>query len=294
MRILAFSDVIKREGYEELLGKFQPDIITLPGDLTSDGFASFWNEAIEQIPKFQKEKNQLMEKFGVIQISKNFYRCTKDQSPQEWFNILESLRDKYQNTKEFLKIRKRIHVDRFYRFLKCAGRKSKVLIVKGDHDDDFERDYIPERIDRIIGCKEISDKIIEMQGLHFLGLGFNETHYLKKLRPIIEKFKEKVDVVISHCEQDKLPLVSLLKPKIIIRGHFGSGKYLVNSIPSVFTMGVKYTIIELKDEKILKISQYIIGSDNKLRILEKGSCRPFFSKFSEFERYKWLKPFPEE
>jgi len=207
-----------------------------------------------------------MKKLGVVEIARNVYDCRKNKNLNEWINVLESLRDKYENTSKFQEIRKKLHVNKFYQFLKYAGKKSKVLIVKGDHDEDFEGDYVLEKINEISGCKEISGKIIDIKGLRFLGLGFNETHYLRVLKPIIEEFKEKIDVVITHCEQNKIPLISSLKPKIIIRGHFGSGKYLVNDIPAVFTMGVKYTIIEFENKKIPKILQYTIGPEDRIKI----------------------------
>ncbi len=295
MKILAFSDVVKWEGYERLVDKIKPDAICLAGDLTSDGFASFWSEAIEQIPAYQKELKKMGIKFTR---EKNFVFCQwiDNKKPRELrnniLNIVETVERKYRNSKEFFEIRKRMHVDRFYQFLEFAGKKSKVLIVKGDHDEDFEGDYLPEKINKIAGCKEISGKVVEINGFHFLGLGFNETHYLRTLKPLIERFKGKVDIVVTHCEQNKIPLVSLLKPKIIIRGHFGSGKYLVNDIPSVFTMGVKYTVIELERKRLPKILQYSVDRNGKVKLLEKGSCRPCFSGVSEFERYKWLKPYP--
>ncbi len=44
MKLLAFSDVVKWEGYEELVERIQPDLVDLAGDLTSDGFAAFWSK----------------------------------------------------------------------------------------------------------------------------------------------------------------------------------------------------------------------------------------------------------
>jgi len=289
MKILAFSDVGKWEGYEELVDRIKPDVIALAGDLTSEGFASFWSEAVEQIPEFQREKKHLMKKFGV-----NKYGVCTRQNLEEWVHAQDSLEDKYQDTKEFLENRKRIHVDKFYKFLRYSGKKSKVLVVKGDHDDDFKDDYIPERINKIAGCKEISGKIEKIKNLCFIGLSFNETHYVRTLESIVENFKNRVDVVITHCEQGKVPVVSCLNPKIMIRGHFGSGKYLVNGIPSVFTMGVKYTVVNIEAKGPPRILQYAVDRiDGKIKILEKGSCAPWFSKVSKFERYKWLQPYPE-
>lgn len=313
MKILAFSDVARWEGYEGILDKTRPDVTVLAGDLTSDGYASFRHEAFGEIPEFQREKKKVLEKYGVIETSKDHYDISKARSSREWngkgalsmeWNVeIDTLRSKYRDTEKFHEIRKRIHVDRFYQFLEYAGKISEVLVVKGDHDEDFEGDYVVDRIHKISGCREISGITTEVKGLRFLGLGFGESHYLKNLRPIIEEFESKVDVVITHCEQKRVPIISSLRPRIMIRGHFGSGKYLVNDIPSVFTQGVKYTTVELENERIPRILQYRVVPDivamlkgsspsHKLEILEKGSCRPLFSKVSEFERYRWLKPYP--
>jgi predicted phosphodiesterase len=92
----------------------------------------------------------------------------------------------------------RMHVNKFYHFLRHVGKKSEVMVVKGDHDEDFEGSYVPEKINRIHGCAEISGKTIEEKGIRFLGLGFNDTYYVRRLKPIIQEFKEKIEVVIMH------------------------------------------------------------------------------------------------
>ena len=131
-----------------------------------------------------------------------------------------------------------------------------------------------------------------VNGIRFLGLGFDETHYLRKLRPLIEEFKQNVDIVITHCKQNRTPIVSSLKPELIIRGHFGSGKYLVNKIPAVFTADVFYTVISFDKKSVPQISQYVIDRENEIRELKIGSCRPWMSQKSEFEMYGWLESYP--
>jgi len=300
MKILAFSDVTSWKGYEKLVDEIHPDVVTLAGDLTSDGFASFWNDAVEPIPEFQMEKERLLGRFNAVEKAKNFYHYTKKKGDknfnEKWFdeltNALHSLRHNFMDTKEFLENRKKMHVDKFYKFLRYAGKKSEVLVIKGDHDNDFEGDYDSEKINKISGCKEISGKSMQIKEFSFLGLGFNETHYLKILKPEIETFKRKIDIVITHCEQNRVSLLSKFKPKLIIRGHFGSGKYLVNGIPSVFTAPASmYTVIEISKKDVPKILQYrnIFG---KIELMKKGSCRPWLSDKSEFEMYKWLNPYP--
>jgi hypothetical protein len=171
--------------------------------------------------------------------------------------------------------------------LRYAGRRSKVVVVKGDHDDDFEGDYVPEEIDRIDVCREISGKLQQVEGFRFLGLGYDQTHYLRTLRPMIDQYKREADVVLTHCEQERLHLLSLFEPRLIVRGHFGTGRYLVNGVPSVFMMGAHYTVVEL-GEGIPRIRQYVVETKE----LENGSCSPWLTLHSE--RYKWLKPYPQD
>ena len=175
--------------------------------------------------------------------------------------------------------RRKEHVDKFYQFLRYAGSKSKVVVIKGNHDEEFEEAYVPERISRISGCKEISGKTIDTEGLRFLGLGYRDTCYLKVLKPIIQELTEKVDVVIMHGV--RIRLVSQLRPAIIIRGGYSLGKFLVHDVPSVWNNNFSYTILELETGRISQILQFRIGSDEPIE-RETHNRRL---------RYKWLKPY---
>jgi metallophosphoesterase superfamily enzyme len=73
MRILAFSDIQRWEGYEALVDEYRPDIVVLAGDLTSDGNAAFWDEALEHIPEFAKRKSELLRGYGLVEREKDFY-----------------------------------------------------------------------------------------------------------------------------------------------------------------------------------------------------------------------------
>jgi Icc-related predicted phosphoesterase len=317
MRILAFSDVTSWEGYKSLIDTIKPDVITLTGDLTSDGFAiqNIMNQTVEGISDFKERKKELLDKYGIIQEQRNttikvdnmkfgwweigdkkYYIPFSSGIVNEFPELLHSLEkeiiEKYENTAEFSNIRRSVHTNKFYDFLEYARKNANVLVVKGDHDDDFEGDYSPQKINSVDRCSEISGRVVEVRGIRFLGLGFIETHYLRMLKPLIEKYARRVDVIITHCEQERVPMLSSFEPKLIIRGHFGSGKYLVNNIPAVFTSDVFYTVIEYVDGTIPKITQYVI--DNNVKILEKGSCRPWLSTKSEYEMYEWLKPYNDQ
>jgi len=176
--------------------------------------------------------------------------------------------------------RRRDHVEKFYKFLRCASTKSKVLVVKGNHDEDFEGDYVPERINRIQSCKEISGKFFDVSGLRFLGLGFEEAHKLRNkayFSSLIDKFGGKIDAIVMHGENVRL--ASLLKPRVIIKGGFFAGRCRINNVPVVFTGPGVYVLIEVGDET-LHVAHYRTYTRREVA----ASLPPFYKNLS------WIKP----
>lgn len=209
---------------------------------------------------------------------------------------MERLERKYRHTAAFTRARRKLHTTPFYRFLRFAGRRAQVLVVKGDHDDDFQGDYSVKRINAIRGCHEISGKTHRVDGFTFLGLGFTETHYRRRLRELRSHIIGNVDVLVAHAEQARMPLLADLGPKVIIRGHFGSGFWTVSGVPAVFTADVTYSIVEIRRDGRPKLNQFTAefskdGQINAVRRVESGSCRPWFSQKSEFQLYLWLRKF---
>jgi len=66
-----------------------------------------------------------------------------------FFDHVRQLEAHYRKTKAFAAVQREIHVEKFYAFLEYAGRRAVVLVVKGDHDDDFPGAYDVCRINRI-------------------------------------------------------------------------------------------------------------------------------------------------
>ena len=162
----------------------------------------------------------------------------------EFMEHLSELKTRYKRTPAFLAARKRMHVDKFYDFLRYAGRKCQVVVVKGDHDDDFPGDYEPQRIDEIPNCREISGKTFTFGEWTFLGLGFQQAGYRRTLRSIIADFKGRAGIVIAHAPQKNVCLITELRPRLLIRGHHGSGHGLIDGIPAAFTAH-EHAIIEI-------------------------------------------------
>ncbi len=173
------------------------------------------------------------------------------------------------------------HVRRFYESIEYAGRKSRVLVVKGNHDECFAGDYVLKLIDSTPGCREISGRLCEVAGLRILGLGYRETHYLTLLRPLLAKFANKVDIVIAHCEQSRVPLLASIRPKLIIRGHFGAGKFLVGGIPIILTSSLKCAHIEFRNRILTRLNEVPQTSKSFLEFLKKHLS----------SRWAWLEPY---
>jgi hypothetical protein len=201
MRILAFSDVGNWNGYARVVRQHQPTVVILAGDLTSDGGADFWHSALEAIPAYRTKRRALERKLSKFR--------AESKRLAVWDEIY-ALQDHYRDTSAFLAARRRLHVDRFYRFLKRVGSVAQVLVVKGDHDDDFPGDYQLERINAIAGCTEISGKTCAIGGWTFLGLGFDQAALRRPLRAMIAQFRGKAEIVVAHAPQKNVELLAAL------------------------------------------------------------------------------------
>jgi len=176
----------------------------------------------------------------------------------------------------------------FYDFLFYAGTKSKILVIRGNHDDPkWSGDasyYSIRKINSISGCMEISNKTVEINGLRFLGLDYDKSRINKTLLPLIEKYKDEIDVVISHSDLSKIHHLTKLKPKIIISGHSRGGVYSVNAIPVVLTNSSGLVLIEINRGKVTNISEYQLEQKGINSKTFKISNKPK----RKYNDYKWL------
>jgi len=174
----------------------------------------------------------------------------RDECHAKFHELVNSLEEKYLRSTQFRTNRLHMHVDRFYEALNYAGKScDKVFVVKGDHDEDFQGDYDIERINAITNCVEISGKLKKHGQLVFLGLGYCQTHYLRNLRTLVETTESRVDVVLTHAELRRVPLIAKIKPKIVFRGHSGSGKYEVEDVHTVSASFPSYVTVDFEGKK---------------------------------------------
>ncbi len=186
----------------------------------------------------------------------------------------------------------------FYKFLKYAGERSKVLVITGNHEDPkFGGSvilYSAEKVNNIKGCREISGKRIKVNGFSFLGLGYYNTYH--KIKPLIEKYSEKVDIIVSHCDLQRLPALSNIKPKLIINGHSRSGKVLVRDVPVILTNRLKFVLIEFKNKRLSNIQEYkypFIKDGKNWSMIVENSRNPYryriiHSDYDPEPNYDWV------
>lgn len=304
MKILAFSDVYRWRGYERLVDHYKPAVVVLAGDLTSNGNAYFWEGALEAVPRYKKQIEALQRERTQCLLRDNYAalegivpgkvgqaRLLNAAGPetQRANARLREVHDLCHKDPTYQAARKKIHVDRFYRFLKYAARRACVLVIKGDHDDDFPEDYDPQRINGIPGCHEISGQTFEAKGMFFLGVSYQETAYRRIASNLLTRFPLRGGIVISHARQRNVRLLAELRPRLIIRGHYGSGKFLLDGIPAVFTDGGP-AIINLPDAGLPHIRML---SDRRSR--EAGALTPeATANFEDLlkESHPWLESYP--
>jgi Icc-related predicted phosphoesterase len=293
MKILAFSDVCRWEGYEDLVDKYKPNIVILAGDLTSDGNAAYSEGVLELIPGYAKEKSGLFRRYRRVDMGGGVSSgpVMSDRLRNKFYDDQHELDDRYEGTKDFkelLEARKRMHVDKFYAFLHHAGKLSRVLVVKGNHDDAV--DYDSRRINKIPGCQEISGKSYTWNRCVFLGFGFEQAGYRSPLRSLVADFKGKAEIVIAHAPQRNVRLIAEIRPKLMIRGHFGSGQYIVDGTPTVFTSGLNHAVIEIGRTGLPRIRRFgsISISDQTIGELKRDS----WSDRSFRRTWPWLRRYP--
>ena len=271
LRILALSDVSRWENQASLVARYHPDVVVLAGDVTSDGAAGFWRDAFEAIPSYREARQRALQARGITTRAHEGYEAIQGGSLLDVMRIEWEVQSDFRGRREFHDARRRLHTEPFYAFLRQAGRVARVLVVRGDHDDDFDGDYDPERINQTRGCREISGERVTVGGTTFLGLAFRDCERRTRLRALAGD--EQPDVIVCHPRQRVLQHVAAIGARVIVRGHFGSGQFLVDGIPAAFTAG-GYAIIQLPKRGAPRIQ----SSDRRESLLT--------------DRYAWLAPYP--
>ncbi len=118
--------------------------------------------------------------------------------------------------------------------------------IQGNHDIDESYLKLSKSTDNNNYVKDISGKLINYNGLKILGLSFFDTENKTKLKKIISQ-KNKIDILLCHCQNGRRPFLFEFDTKYIITGHFDRQFYYIeNKVFISFQGSESYSIIEFK------------------------------------------------
>jgi predicted phosphodiesterase len=145
-------------------------------------------------------------------------------------NKLEYIKNKISNIKPSLVLMagdvigesSTIHVVDFLDLLEFLDKeKINTFFIQGNHDEVPAYESLLRDIKSLHYIKEISNKIVEFDGIKILGIPFSFTNKIKNVRKIKEIYPEKVDIILAHSEYGRRIWLFELESKLIISGHFG-------------------------------------------------------------------------
>ena len=282
LRLLTISDVRSWEQMPGLLAAWKPDVVVLAGDLVHDGgvdLAPIW----KRHPEFQEGLARIHRKFG----REPGGRLHGKAPPLSLLRAVDSLKDRLARGTAFDELYRKYHVGGFYRFLGRAGRQCPVLVVQGNHDEN--EDYSLERINSIRGCQEISGRRVEIKGTTFLGV----SHFIGNRRG---RFKELeaanpggAEVVVAHPPLATTPFHAKLASRLLIKGHYWPGTWMVEGKPTVFTSEVHHSVIELAPDGHPRIGQWLRRKGGFGRFEGDRRAKWFLGLH---EHKPWLRPYP--
>lgn len=102
------------------------------------------------------------------------------------------------------------------------------LTIEGNHDEYSNYGKVEEEISSMEYAKEISEDVIEFNGLKIVGIPFSYTSRLRKARGIADDFPGNYDIVLAHAEGSRRIWLSELDAKFIVTGHFAEFVCQVN------------------------------------------------------------------
>lgn len=132
-------------------------------------------------------------------------------------------------------------------------RKIQTFCIRGNWDNSQKYDRIIKLASKKLShVKEISEKIVEFEGLRILGLSHTFTNSLENTRRLSENFQERIDLVLAHAEYKRRIWLFHLNAKLIITGHFDSQLCRVHDkvFISLGHYPAQYVIIDYKPEQL--------------------------------------------
>ncbi|MBK6984914.1 MAG: hypothetical protein IPH32_09215 [Bacteroidetes bacterium] len=145
--------------------------------------------------------------------------------------------------------------------------KITTYYIQGNHDTDESYINLSMQSKKNKYVKDISGELVTYKGLNILGLSFFDTENKTKLREYISK-KNKIDILLSHCQNGRRPFLFEFDTKYIITGHFDQQFFTVEKkVFMSFQGSESYSVIEINKKNTTihlysnKINSEFFGSN---------------------------------
>ncbi len=306
-KLLVISDVPEWTGYVEAVKRHSPELILLVGDVVHDGwvndrptwmsipeYRAFWERYASPVERQAERAGDGDSARAGLTIGGQEFAITHPKGLEGFWDEEEQIKKRLEQTGAFLEAYLGTHVRGFYDFLSEASKLAPVLSVRGDHDSE-RLGYHVDRIESTSNVHEITGSAVEAGGLRVAGLGFPFNKPITRLKEMAADTGTGMDILACHWEHKHLPRIEeILQPRLIIKGHFGGGLYLLNGTPVVFTEKRHHVVLEVDAEGTCKVDQYQLAkgaqADGKIRFdsVESWDTVAMFAERPPEEMWPWM------
>lgn len=122
--------------------------------------------------------------------------------------------------------------------------------ISGNHDEIGYYKELETNIENLEYTNEISNKVININGLKILGVPYETTYSKSKIKKLLTTFDNQYDIVLAHSQLKRRISLFKLKAKYIFTGHydrklFGFQDSVFVSLDNDMT-DISYSTLELK------------------------------------------------
>ena len=92
--------------------------------------------------------------------------------------------------------------------------------ISGNHDDPVYYSQVVSRIERLKYANEISNRVVEINGMKILGVPYETTYSKSKIKNLLELYPDRLDIVVAHSQLKRRIRLFELDTSMIITGHY--------------------------------------------------------------------------
>jgi len=118
------------------------------------------------------------------------------------------------------------------------------LAVRGNKDDV----HTYEQACQQRGIRDISEQLVELDGLRLLGVSHAATEDLRYMRRLALHHRDPIDIVLAHAAYKRRPWLLMLNTQMLITGHFDTRLCIINgtALLSMWSSPFQYALVQTR------------------------------------------------